>query len=76
VEYDHSHPNGEKQSRGDVSLAKRFEAYSPNIKFRIYNSKDFNIFHVFNGNSIAEKAPKDGDTVIMEEFTVKPKQEK
>ncbi len=49
--FDHTHPSTDEQSEADVNLVKNIESFAPNAKFRVFYSKDFNLFHQYNGKS-------------------------
>ena len=49
--FDHTHPSTDEQSEADVNLAKSIESFAPKATFRVFYSKDFKLFHQYNGNS-------------------------
>ena len=49
--FDHTHPSTDEQSKEDVNLVKSIESFAPKATFRVFYSKDFKLFHKYNGNS-------------------------
>ncbi len=49
--FDHTHPSTDEQSEADVKLVKSIESFAPKATFRVFYSKDFNLFYQYNGNS-------------------------
>lgn len=49
--FDHTHPSTDEQSEADAKLVKSIESFAPKATFRVFYSKDFKLFHQYNGNS-------------------------
>ena len=49
--FDHTHPSTDEQSEADVNLVKSIESFAPKATFHVFYSKDFNLFHKYDGNS-------------------------
>ena len=49
--FDHTHPSIDEQSKADVKLVKSIESFAPTATFRVFYSKDFKLFHKYNGKS-------------------------